>query len=186
MAISLVFIGVYLLAVVAGLHFGFGKVLEAVAKGIVGKIVSAFITYAIFGLVLELAFVKELMASFVTFLSEKGAIGKILLMTRIELVAVAVALYFIVRLALKLMVKLVSAIMSADNALMSFINKTLGVVLSLAFTTIIVLLVFQVLFWVSGQDGGAYQALSQTFLKLDRLYLNNPLNAIIDSIARKF
>ena len=107
-------------------------------------------------------------------------------MTRIELVAVAVALYFVVRLALKLMVKLVSAIMSADNALMSFINKTLGVVLSLAFTTIIVLLVFQVLFWVSGQDGGAYQALSQTFLKLDRLYLNNPLNAIIDSIARKF
>ena len=186
MVISLAFIGIYILAVVVGLFFGFGKVLEVVAKGLVGKIVAVFITYTIFGLVLELSFVQSALLTLTTFLGEKGAIGKVLLATRIELVVLAVVLYFAVRFVLKLMVELVSAIMSADNKIMIFINKTLGVALSLAFVTIIVLLVFQILFLTTGTSGAVYQALSQTFLKLDKLYVNNPLNAIVDSFIRRF
>ena len=186
MAISLGFIGIYIVAVVAGAFLGFGKVLEAVAKGIFGKIVAVIITYTIFGLVLELSFVKDLLASLTSFLGAKGAVGKILLATRIELVVLAIALYFVARLILKLLAKILSAIMDMDNKIMQFINKTLGVALSLVFVTIVVLLVFQILFLISGTDGAVYKALSETFLHLDKLYVNNPLNSIIDSIMRKF
>ncbi len=186
MAISLGFIGIYVIAVVAGAFLGFGKVLEFVAKGIVGKIVAIIITYTFFGLVLELQFVKELLASLTNFLSQKGAVGKILLTTRIELVVLAVALYFVARIVLKMLTKIVSAIMDADNKIMRLVNKTLGMALSLAFVTIMVLLVFQILFLVSGTDGAVYQALTESFLGLDKLYVNNPLNAIMDSFIRKF
>ena len=183
--ISIIFIVAIIAAILGGIFGGFGKVIVFLTKGILGKILAGVICYSVFGFVLNLGFVVKIQASITNALnSDPGIFKKILLLSRIDLIAVAVGLYFVVRLLLKLLAKLVDTFMSAQNKVMKILNKTLGVVLAVGVMMIFLLIIFQIMYWISGPTGGVFRALRSSFLRLDRLYLNNPLHSIIQSFKR--
>ena len=69
---------------------------------------------------------------------------------------------------------------------MRVINKTFGVVLMCAFMVVLVLVAFQVLFWLTGMEGGVYAFLEGSKFGIDKLYASNPLNALIENVKAIF
>jgi len=183
--ISIIFLIAITLAIVGGYFGGFGKVLVFITKGVWGKIAAVVICYSLFGVVLNMGFVQELLYKFTSWLKENpNFLKNILLYSRIDLIVFAVGFYFLVRYLLKLLARLVNAFMSAENKFMKILNKTLGVISAVAFAMITIMLIFQIMYWISGPSGGVYDTLRDTFLRLDRLYINNPFHSIIRSFIR--
>ena len=173
------------LAIIFGLFGGFGKVLTLTTKGILGKIMTIVICYCIFGLVLDISSVKKILDNFVGTLKNNPNFFKdVLLFLRVELIAFAICLYFVVRISLKLLARLVDVFMHKDNKAIMIINKTLGVILATLLAFLFILIVFQIVFWISGPSGSVYESLKGSLFGLDRLYLNNPLQSIIHHFAR--
>ncbi len=173
-AISLVMVFAFI-----GYKIGVGKVLKFVTGGIVGKIISVFVCYLIYGLVLDIPFVKSLLDAFVNWISSSdSSFVKLLLYVRIDMIAYFAVLFLLVQLARKLVIAMLGKIFSLAPA----IDKTLGVILNLAFIASIVLIVFQISFWLLGADGGLFPLLDGSLLGLDKLYVNNPLNSIIENL----
>ena len=178
--ISLIFIAIFIVVFLLGYIAGFGNILTFISKGVLGTIVSVFICYNAFGFVLNIGFINEMLYNFVNYLqTNSNFLTKILLIIRIDMIAFAVALFFIIKMLIWLLARLLEDIIEADALVMRVINKTLGVILALALTFMAILLVFQVVYWIPGLSATVQGALSQTFLRLDVLYLNNPLNEII-------
>ena len=183
--ISLIFIALFIIVFICGMVNGFGKVLTFATKGIFGKIFTIIVWYSVFGLVLDMGFIKNLLNSFVNYLQENPNIfTKALLFLRIELIAFAVGLFFVVKILLKLLAKIINFVMDSDVKAIVIINKVLGVIFSLILALLVVLIIFQILYWISGPTGGVYEALSNTFLGLDRLYIDNPLLSIVERFMR--
>ncbi len=183
--ISIIFILILAIALICGLKGGFGKVLTFATKGFFGKIFTIIVWYSIFGLVLNIGFISELLINFVSYLKDNpNVFTKILLFVRIELIAFAVLLYFIVKILLKLLAQIICTIMDSEVKVIVIINKVLGVVLAMVLALLVVLILFQILYWISGPTGGVYRVLSEGFMGLDKLYLDNPLLAIIDRFMR--
>ena len=106
--IDLIALGVGLFAVLSGLVMGFGKVLKLITNGFIGKIFTLVICYFLFGIVLKIGFVQELLAKLILTLSEKGnLICNLLIKLRIDLIALAVALFIVVLIINKLFVGLI-------------------------------------------------------------------------------
>ena len=94
------------------------------------------------------------------------------------MIAYFAVLFFLVQIARKIVIALLGKIFS----LAPVIDKTFGIVTNLAFIVAIVLIVFQVSYWVLGADGGLFPLLDGSLLGLDKLYLQNPLNSIIENL----
>ncbi len=167
-----------------GVFAGFGKVLKAMSGGIVGWILSIVVCYFLFGIVLNISFVQELLLRFVNLLKDsESSIVNFLAVIRVDIIVYAIALFLIVTLLRILFVNIIKAIFEIDFIVIKIINKVLGVILALVWLAMIVLIVMQVLYWVTGANGAIYEALSGSFLGLDKLFLNNPLNDIIGYIG---
>ncbi len=185
--IDLIALGVGLFAVLSGLVMGFGKVLKLITNGFIGKIFTLVICYFLFGIVLKIGFVQELLAKLILTLSEKGnIICNLLIKLRIDLIALAVALFVVVLIINKLLVGLIKKFFEMDNKVMRVINKTFGVVLMCAFIVVLGLVAFQVLFWLTGAQGGVYAFLEGSKFGIDKIYLNNPLNTVIEGVKATF
>ena len=182
---SIAFLVIIALAIAVGFFGGLGKVLTIVSKGIFGKIMTIVICYCVFGLVLDISSVKETLNDFVSSLKYNPNFFKdILLFLRVEMIAFVIGLYFFVRISLKLLARLVDICMSSDNKVLMIINKTLGIIFAVFFVFLFTLIVFQVTYWISGPSGAIYEAVKGSFLGLDYLYLNNPLQSIIHHFIR--
>ena len=178
---------IVLIAFVASLFigsaFGFGKVLGWVTGGITGKIIAVIVCYFIYGVVLDFSFVRELMAKLVTTLQEDGSlICKILLAIRIDMIAFFALLFVAVLSLRKIIVKVIDKAMSSDIKVISVTNRVLGVILLTVFAAIVLLVIFQLIAWVSGTDGAFYEGLQGSAFGLDSVFQNNPLNSIFHSI----
>lgn len=169
--------------IVLGSMMGFGKALRLFTGGIFGKVISVVICYFLFGIVLSWGFVQTLLAKFTTMLSENGSwICNLLLTIRIDLIVFALVLFVVVQIIRRLVVYIVSNVMEIDNKFVSVLNRILGVVFLLVFVFIVMLIVFQIIAWVGGTDGDFYIKLQGSAFGLDKIFADNPLNAIFQSI----
>lgn len=172
-AISLIIVAAFI-----GFKVGVGRVLNFVTSGIVGKIISIVACYFLYGLVLKLPFVQDLLDKFVAWISSsESAIVRLLLYIRIDMIAYFAVLFVIVQIIRKIIIKFIGKIFS----LVPPVDKTLGVVLSLVFIIAAILILFQIVYLIFGAEGGLIGVLDGSLLGLDQIYINNPLNSIIDS-----
>lgn len=169
-------------ALVTGLFSGFGGMLKKLTKRLPGKIAAIVFTYFMYGTVLNLPFVKDLLADFVSTIAGWDNFGgKILLIIRIDMIVFAVGLYLAVRILQKLAVSMIASIIEAKNPLFITFNRLGGALLSMACVFIMFLIFFQFTSWVGGSDGTMYEMLEGSKLGLDRLYLNNPLHSVTET-----
>ena len=178
------FCSLFFTIMIIGYICGFGRLLEKIVDGIIGKIAAVIIAYFSFGVVLDLGFVKSLLKKFVSFLTEKN--WKILLVFRVELLVLAVALYFVIRILQKLAASIIANIAEADVGVVRFINKTSGALLSFGMFMIIVLTIFQIIAFVNGIDGTAFTALKDSKIGLHFLFEHNPLVSLIETLKMSF
>ena len=174
-----IFIGVGILFAIIGLLLGFGKQLKILTSGIFGIIISIVVCYFIFGFVLNLGFVQTLLESF----REKVAASdngfmRFLLTIRIDVIALAIVLFLIVQIVRIIIVAIIKGVMEANNPVLKVINRTLGLLLGVAVFLALMLIVMQIIYLSQGTDGEIYAKLEGSFFRLDRIYLNNPLNAV--------
>lgn len=169
--------------VILGAGLGFGKVLRFITGGIIGKIISLVICYFLFGVVLHFGFVQDLLLKFTTALSDNGSwICNLLLSIRIDLIVFAIALFIVVQILRKIVVYIIANVMEINNKAVSVINRILGIALLLAFNIMLMLIAFQIIAWISGTDGAFYTNLEGSVFGLDKLFVNNPLNSVFESI----
>lgn len=180
---DLVLILILLVSVLFGLLLGFGKGLKIVTSGIIGKIISVFACYFLFGVVLNMGFVQNLLDKLIFALKENGnGICNLLIKIRIDLIVLALALFFVVQILRKVIVSIVKDVFEIDKKPIKVINKILGVTLFLAVNAILVLTIMQVSAWISGTDGAVYGFLEGSKFGLDKLFINNPLNSLFETI----
>ena len=172
-----------LFCLVGGAALGFGRWLKILTGGVVGKIISVVICYFLFGIVLDWPFVKALTQKITDTLQADGSwICQVLLIIRLDLIAFGALLFVIVQILRKFVVYLIANVMQVDNKVIRIINRVLGIVLLTAFMAILTLVVFQVVAWVMGTEGGFYQSLQGSVFGLDKIFIDNPLNSVIESI----
>ena len=69
---------------------------------------------------------------------------------------------------------------------MRILNKFLGAAIYLFILLLVTLIVFQIAYYIKGTDGAIYAKIQGSLFGLDKLYSDNPLNAVIDSIRQAF
>ncbi len=181
--VDIIFLAASLISITVGAFMGFGGVLKSINNGIFGKICAFVITYVLFGLVLNIGFVGELLSSLVTLLSENGSWwASILLAIRIDLIAFAVVLYFAVVLIQKLIVSIIASIVGIQTPFMNVLNRVGGALLSFVSFIALAIIGFQIAAWIDGTDGVVYQYLEEGIFGLDYIFVNNPLNALIETV----
>lgn len=169
---------------VLGALVGFGKGLKFFTDGIFGIIVSVFICYCLGGFIMSLPFVRDLLNKITESMTDKNAFLTWLLKIHIEVVIYYILLFIVVQLIRIPVVLLVKFVLEINNPVFKIINRILGALLFLAVMTLIVLFVFQIVYWVQGAtDGyGMYGKLQGSVFKLDGLYVKNPLVSLPDRI----
>ncbi len=174
---------VFLAFVFLGAFIGFGRGLQLVTHGFVGSAISVVVCYFIYGVVLDWAFAQSLIAKFVQFMqAQNTGFCDFLLSIRIDMIAFFGALFLIVQLIRKLAFGLIRSFFEIDVFFMRITNKVLGIALALFVLITVALIVFQIITWAG--DGAIESVLSVfrgSALGLDKLFLNNPLNSIIES-----
>lgn len=168
-----------------GYKKGFGKALISVSNGIIGKIATFIVFYFTFGVVLTFPFVKDFLTLIVSEVQKlnNGFLSFIVLTLRLDLVLFAVIFFFVIVILRKLIVKFVCRIFSANKKPIIVLNKILGVILAVGYLAVLSLILMQILYWVTGANGAVYNFFKGSFLSLDWLFLNNPVNSIISSFS---
>lgn len=183
LTVDYVILGVGALSVILGLVLGFGKGLKFFTRGIIGKIITVIVCYFLFGIVASWPFVQNLLGKLTTALESNGNfICRALLTIRIDMIALAVALFIVVGLIKRLVVGIVASIFEADFLLMRIVNKTLGLVLFVFMAIVVTLTVFQIIAWTNGVYGSFYEGIVGSTLRIDKVFVNNPLNSIFEMI----
>lgn len=172
-----------LICIVLGAFMGFGKGLRLFTGGVFGRIISVVICYFLFGIVLSWSFVQDLLLKFTTMLAEQDTwICNLLLQIRIDMIVFGAVLFLAVQILRHLVVHIIAGVFEIDNKAIRIINKILGVVLFFAFAVIFTLIIFQIIAWISGTDGGFYESLQGSVFGLDKIFTDNPLNSVFESI----
>lgn len=172
-------LGVLVVFVLIGALVGFGKGLKFFTSGIFGVIISVFVCYLIFGLVMSWDFVAELLGKFSDWLREQGSVGTFFADIYIDRVVLAVILFIIVQIVRIIIVKILKSVFEINNILVKVINRILGAVFFAAVFAAGLLIVFQIFAWIGGDTAANFLLnLDGSALLLDQLFLNNPLNSI--------
>lgn len=166
-------------SVLLGVGVGFGKGLKFFTSGIFGVIISIFVCYLIFGFVLDWDVVGNLLGDFNNWLREQGGVGTFFADIYIDRVVLAVVLFLIVQIVRMIIVKILKSIFEIDNIFVKVINKVVGAVFFAAVFVALLLFAFQIVSWIGGDTAANFLSyFDGSALLLDKLYLNNPLNAI--------
>ncbi|MCD7728419.1 MAG: hypothetical protein LUI60_00710 [Clostridia bacterium] len=172
-------IGAIIIFALLGAFLGFGKGLKFFTSGIFGIIISVVVCYLTLGFVLDISFVKELLAKFNEWLYSKGSVATFLADISIGKVVAAIILFIIVQIVRMIVVKILKSIVEIDNKFFIVINKILGTAFFLAVLVAIALIVFQIFAWIGGETYvNFYSNLEGSLLLLDKLCANNPLISI--------
>lgn len=169
---------VALVSLVLGGFLGFGKSLKFFTSGIFGKIISVVVCYILFGIVLDWPFVSRLLDRFNAYLVAKdNAFCRILIAVRIDMVVFGAALFTIVQLCRVFVVSLIKNVMETDVLVVKIINKALGCVFFTVMIAGLALIAMQVVYYINPDLG---VSLHGSFFKLDKIFYDNPLFAIIE------
>lgn len=177
-------IGIVAVAALLGAIFGFGKVLKFYTSGIFGIIISVFICYCIGGIILQWQFVTDLLEKFASLWAGKeGFWFDFLTRIHVEVIVYYICLFIVIQIARIIIVQVLKRIVEVKNVVMKVINRVLGAALLVVMTILFALLVLQIIHWVGGSTSDALLSqLEGSVFKLDVVYLNNPLSALIDWI----
>lgn len=180
--IDYITIGLLALFCVLGYAMGFGKQLRLLTKGIKGVIISIFVCYILFGAVVNLNIVQDLLSMFREMLINKNnAFCNFLLNIRIEIICAAVSLFLVVQILRKIIVAIISKTMESENTAIKILNKLFGVILSIALLLGLSLIALQITALAVGTgDNSVTEFLRGSFFGLDSIYLNNPLTLIFN------
>lgn len=178
------------LAVIAGFALigaiaGFGKGLKFFTSGIFGIVISVFVCYCVGGLILELQFVKDLLTKLAALWTDKGDnfFFDLLTKIRMEIVIYYVALFIVVQIVRKILVLLLKNMVEIKLLPVQIVNRVLGMALFVGMAALLALLAFQIIYWVGGSTAdNVLSTFEGSALKLDQLFLNNPLNSLIEQI----
>lgn len=174
-------LGVILVAAIIGLLLGFGKCLKLFTGGIVGIIISLVVTYFLMGIVSSWGFVKDIMAAFDQALVDNGSgFCNFLNSIGIESIVLAIALFIIVQLLRIFIVNIIKGISESDNTVVRVINKVFGMIFSLAFFFMLVLLIFQIIYMIGGDTAANFSSSLSGKLNIGWLFEHNPLRDIAD------
>ncbi len=122
-----------------GLALGFARVLRLFTKGIFGFILSVFLCATFGGMIAGIPAVAGLISDLNASLSDAWSfLGKI----HLETVIYYIILFVVIQILRILIVRLIGSVFSADNAVMRFLNRILGMILMLAAVFLLTLLVF--------------------------------------------
>lgn len=172
-------LGLLAVFVLIGAVVGFGKGLKFFTSGIFGVIISVFVCYLIFGLVLNWGFVNDLLERFRNWLYEQGSVGTFFADIYIDKVVLAIVLFIIIQIVRMIIVKILKSIFETENILFKVINKIFGAVFFAAVFVALLLFVFQIFTWIGGDTAANFLSnFEGSALLLDKLFLNNPLNSI--------
>lgn len=178
-------LGIAVLVAVLGLVVGFGRGLKFFTGGIFGIIISIVVCYFFAGIVLDWQFVQDLLAKFVTVLTDaNNGFCNFLLDIQIPKVIVFVIMFIVVQILRIIIVAIIKNVVEIDNIVFKVINKLLGMALMLAVAFMVALIVFQIISWVGGVTAEQVaDAFAGSLLRLDWLFENNPLNMIFKAIG---
>jgi hypothetical protein len=178
-------LGAILLCAVFGIIFGFGKVLKFFTGHIFGVIISIIVCYFIYGIVMSWGVTQTLVANLDDALLAGNGFTKFLYNIHIETIIVAIVLFVVVQLLRVLIVHIIKDFAELDNKVFKVINKTLGLILMLAIAVMFLLIVFQIFAWIGGTTSQNFaDNLAGSFFRLDKLFANNPLNAVIQRFTK--
>ena len=176
-----IMLGVIAVVIVLGLVAGFSGGLKFFKSGIFGVIISLAVTYFLLGIVNSWQFVQDLLAK----LNEAMNIGEEWANV-IDQVMLAVIIFIVVQILRIIVVKLIAALFEINNIVFKIINRILGIAVIGAVAVIIGLVVFQAIYWVGGETAEqVVEGLNGSVFKLDWLYENNPLRALVDQVMPK-
>lgn len=168
-----------LLFALIGLIIGFGKGLKFFTGGIFGIIISIFVCYVIYGLVLDWDFVRNLLDRFNEWLQGQGSVGTFFADIHVDRIVLAVVLFVIVQIIRVIIVKIIKGIVEINMLGFRIINRILGMAFMFAVALAILLVVFQIVAWVGGDTAANFAAkLDGSVFRLDALFENNPLKSV--------
>ncbi len=160
---------------------GFGRGLKFFTSGLFGIIMSVFVCYLIFGLVLDISFVKDLCDKFLEWLNSKGSLGTFFADIHADYMVLAVVLFIIIQIIRILIVKAVRGVFESEKAAIKLLNKIFGAVFFVVVLFAIMLIVFQVVSLIGGSTEENFLSnLDGSWFLLDVLYKNNPLLSIFN------
>ena len=170
-----------------GFAVGFATELKLFAGGVFGVIISALVCYFLLGVVLSWPFVQDLITKFNTVLVDANSgICNFLLTIRADLILVAIILFILVQIVRMIVVHTLVSVMRRPEIVIVVLNRLFGVLLLVAFAAILALVAFQIIAWVQGVDGSFYQSLTGSIFGLDKIFVDNPLNALFQLIQNPF
>lgn len=175
------------IAILLGLCIGLGHILRILVEHFPGKIIAGVLTYVLFGSVLNIEFVRQLTQKLIdTLVGKGGFFGKIFLVMRIDLIILAIALFLLLQLVLRLLAALLESVLNSDAIVPRVINRVGGALLSAGFFFLCILIFMQIASWVQGTNEVSFYAqnLTGSVFGFERLYLNNPLNSIVELIKK--
>ena len=177
-------LGILVGAGVLGLLLGFGKCLKIFTGGVVGIIISVFVSYFLFGVVGDWTFVKALMEKLHTaMVNANNGFVNFLMTIGVEKIILAVGVFVVVQLIRILLVSVVKGIFEMNNNVMRAINKSLGFLFMVAVAIMISLLIFHVAAWIGGSSADNMRNFLTGAFKLNWVFDNNPLNSIFAKIG---
>lgn len=169
----------FILFVLIGALAGFGKGLKFFTSGIFGVIISIFVCYLIYGLVLDWDAVRGLLDRFNEWLTQQGDVGQFFADIHTDRIVLAVVLFVVIQIIRIIIVKIIKGIVELDNVLFRIINKILGMAFFFAVALAILLVVFQIIAWIGGDTYANFlETLDGSIFRLDDLLINNPLNSV--------
>lgn len=172
-------IGAVLIVVALGALIGFGKGLKFFTSGIIGIVISVFVCYCIGGLILDIDAIRNLLGDLAGHWSHIEWLKNI----HLEIIIYYIALFIIVQIVRILLTKVVSHVLETDILLIKVINKIGGAVLFLCAFVLFALLIFQIIYWIGGTTAVDFHNwLAGSWLKLDDLFINNPLVKMVNYI----
>ncbi len=164
-----------------GAFIGFGKGLRFLTKGLVGFAISIFICYCIGGLILDIDAIRNLLGD----LAAKWEHISFLKIIHLEIIIYYIVLFLVAQVARILITRLVAKILEIKILPMKIINAVGGSLLFVALFMLILLLVFQIIYWIGGTTAANFgESLAGSWLGLDELFAHNPLIKMVDYINR--
>lgn len=175
-------IGILLLSLLLGALAGFGNGLKWFTKGIIGFIISVFFCYTFGGMILKIPFVADLLVKLAHTWDKSGAFYSLLKTIHLEVIIYYIILFVIAQFIRIFLVRLIKRIVELENVVMKVINKVLGALLFLGMTILFALFIFQIIDWIGGETRANFITTLTGALKLNKLFLNNPLNALVELV----
>lgn len=175
-------LGIFVVFAGMGTIMGLGKCLKFFTRGIFGIIISIFVCYYLYGVVINWQFVQELLDKLLeAIIAANNPFCQFLVDINIEVVLLWLILFCVVQLLRVIVVAIIKNVVEINNVVFKTINKIFGMIFMVCIATMLYLFVFQIIEWIGGNTVENVKAgLSGSFFKLDYIFENNPLKMIYE------